>query len=683
MKNKRIAVFANGWSNEYLKNVIEGIHHGAKKDGVDVFVFMTYILPGNGPLQFKSQQNIFHLPKPEDFDGAIMLTNTFNIPDERERVCALFQRSGVPMVTTEVKVPGMAFIGSDNYHGVCDMVNHLIEKHNVKNIVYVAGVKGNPECAIRKKAVEDSLHAHGLELMDTLQADFSFMWARYLIETWMNEAKPLPDAFVCANDHMALGVSWTLHQRGVDVPKDVIVTGFDNISQNQLAFPIISTVSKCVDKLGEQAYAELKRQMQKPDPKVEKEYPSMFLPAESCGCKLSKEAKNRRLEKVRNIYMDGTFNEIIDNFCRGLSVAAAKVETKEEFNEIVGKMFSPMNFLSKDFWICTEPAFFELDDEKYPRRIRGYSKKMDVILEIRNNVPIPPYTFHSKEIVPGYRKVPGESNLYILAPLNDADFTIGYIVLKNSPEAVYNLSLNKWLSNMDAMFITMRQYIFAQIANRKLKEVYMTDFLTGMYNRTGCERVLFSFIETAKKEGRTSVLLFSDIDCMKKINDGYGHLNGDIAIKATADAMRKSLPEGWLFGRYGGDEFVAVGEIPDEKLIMMQKENLAKSMKAYIADANLSFRLSASVGFTVIHPEDEGTIDDFIRYADESMYAEKEKAHKRIEREEKSRSPKAGSTQKKTNGKKEALKGDKKATVKGRTSKAKDAEKSKKPTVRG
>ena len=158
----------------------------------------------------------------------------------------------------------------------------------------------------------------------------------------------------------------------------------------------------------------------------------------------------------------------------------------------------------------------------------------------------------------------------------------------------------------------------------------MTDFLTNMYNRTGCENVLFSFIEEAKKQGKDSILVFADINYMKMINDDYGHLSGDAALRATAEAIRRALPNDWLFGRYGGDEFVAVGAL-DDRIHVNLKDDFHKALEDVKEEFKLRFMLSVSVGYTIIRPGDNGTIADYIKTADDSMYEEKQKAHEQIE----------------------------------------------------
>ncbi|MBP5330742.1 MAG: GGDEF domain-containing protein, partial [Lachnospiraceae bacterium] len=603
-RNHKIAVFANGWSGDFLELMLEGIRKQAAVFGVDVFVFVSYIFWGEPGPQSMSQLNVFHLPDPGDFDGAIMLTNTFNIPQEKERVCALFHDAGIPMITTEVPVENMAFVGTDNYGGMRKLADHLINDHNVKNIVYIAGIEGNEECAIRRRAVEDALEEHGLKLMDSFYGNFGYFRTAQELEAWLEKGMPLPDAFVCANDLMAIGAASTLYDHGIDVPGQVIVTGFDNIKEARIFHPLLATVSREWGQLGENAFITLFDQISHPDPSYSRMYDSKFIPSESCGCKPDPAAIKFRLDSVRNRYADSNKTEMLDIFFQEMRIPMAKVESKEQFYEAATQTLGVHDFIGSDFCICTEPLFFELDDESYPKRIRGYSKKMDLLYGRVGETPIPQRQFDSKEIYPGYKHVEGRSDLFIVAPLNNVDFIIGYVVVRNDPAALYDLRLRKYVSDINTLFITIRQYIFAQQTNRKLKEIYMTDFLTNMYNRTGCDKVLYSFIDEERKAGRETVLMFADINYMKLINDDYGHLNGDIAIKATAEALRAAMPDDWLFGRYGGDEFIAVGHCKDEAMAEVLKQKFTDILKNIVTVQRISFTLTASIGYTIIKPDD-------------------------------------------------------------------------------
>ena len=626
MKN-RIAIFTNGYSNEFIQHVLGGIQKKAKEDGTDIFVFVTYCTIIDDELQNKCQLNIFHLPDPADYDGAIMLTNTYNFPDEQERVCARFQRAGVPMLSLEGKVPDMSSVCSENYEGMHDLVLHLIDEHNAKKIIFVNGVKENAENTIRRQALTDALASRGLELYADMDGDFSPYSAYLHMTRFLEEGRELPDAFVCANDIMAIGINRALAEHGLKVPDDVILTGFDRVAEGRYTVPILATVSRGWENFGEIAYEKLMYQIAHPKERFEHTVKSFFIPSESCGCKPTEEMSAYRYDRIRNLYFDNLSTAIMEVFFQRLQMALSDAERKEDFYENGLKEIRDVPEFGDDYCICTEPAFFELEDESYPQRIRGYSAKMDILYERKKGKKYPISTFNSGKLYPGYEHVEGGSDLYILAPLNHHDYIIGYIAIKNGPQMLYNSNLRSFIMSLNAILFSMRRYIFAQKNNRELKKIYMTDALTGLYNRTGCRNVLYEYINKRKEKGERSVLVFTDIDRMKTINDVYGHLNGDLAIKATADAFQKFSPNDWIFGRYGGDEFIAVGECVSEESIPMELKAIKANMTEYFKTLNLSFALHASMGYTVIEPDDEGKIEDYIKKADDSMYQEKKRVH--------------------------------------------------------
>ena len=627
----RIAIFTNGFSNEFVEYIVTGVHDRAKEDGADVFVFVTFCTANAHELQNKCQLNLVHLPDPNEFDGAIMLTNTFNLPDEQERVCARFQRAGVPMLSLEVDVPDMSCIKSENYNGVRDLARHLIEHHNARKILYVNGIKGNAENTIRRQALIDVLNEHGLSLFAEFQCDYGFYTAYLQMTNYLNEGNILPDAIVCGNDNMALGISSALNEKGLSAPNDVLLTGFDRIKEGQFTFPILATVSRGWENFGKRAYDKLKYQIQNPDERFSEEYHSYFIPSESCGCPASDVAVKNRFNAIRNSYFATLEQNMMDIFFQGLQIPLSMATKKEDFMEKGMKDSVDLPQLGKNYCVCVEPVFFELDDEQYPKRIRGYSSDMAVLYELREGQRRSLDHFDSKALYPDYDHKEGQSDLYVFAPLNYMNYIIGYVAIKNAPDLLFNLSLSRFVMNMNAQLFSMRRHIFSRRANLELQKIYMTDALTGLYNRTGCEKVLYDLITSRKQNGQKSVLVFADIDRMKTINDVYGHLNGDLAIKATADAFRKYSPEDWLIGRFGGDEFIAVGPCPPTDEIEDLIHRLSESMNESFKSHNLAFVLHASIGYTVIEPEEDATVDDYIGRADKYMYVEKEKYHEYID----------------------------------------------------
>ena len=209
---KRIAVFANGWSNEYLELVLEGAKKRATEDNVDLFVFLNYSSgseqdPGN-----IGESMIFNLPNIADFEGVLLMGNTINMPYEREQLREQILKYKIPAISLEYEMEGIPYIGTDTYQGIYKLMLHVLEVHHAHNFLFVSGPKNNQESESRKKAVEDALETAGLVLKEEniIEADWSYFLAHERTIDYVTSHDKLPDAIVCANDEMAIGVCTAL-----------------------------------------------------------------------------------------------------------------------------------------------------------------------------------------------------------------------------------------------------------------------------------------------------------------------------------------------------------------------------------------------------------------------------------------------------------------------------------------
>ncbi|MCQ2505076.1 MAG: GGDEF domain-containing protein, partial [Saccharofermentans sp.] len=151
----------------------------------------------------------------------------------------------------------------------------------------------------------------------------------------------------------------------------------------------------------------------------------------------------------------------------------------------------------------------------------------------------------------------------------------------------------------------------------------------GLYNRMGYEKIAIPYLDELRRSGSASVIMVVDINRMKVINDKYGHLQGDTAIKTVADVIRSSIPKNWKAVRYGGDEYVIIGDcIAAEDMEALKAEIINKAMRLSI-EMSLPFRLSVSVGSVIIQPGNDLKNEEYFRMADEAMYEMKEEAHRR------------------------------------------------------
>ena len=156
-----------------------------------------------------------------------------------------------------------------------------------------------------------------------------------------------------------------------------------------------------------------------------------------------------------------------------------------------------------------------------------------------------------------------------------------------------------------------------------LRELSITDELTGLSNRRGFFAFAQQQIKHARRNSERMVLFFADLDDLKSINDTYGHVAGDRALADAARIFAETFRDSDIIARMGGDEFaVILGNAPDSG-IETARNRLEKRPVEYNARRDGKFRLAVSVGLTIFDPAKPVSVDELIRQADERMYEEK------------------------------------------------------------
>jgi len=176
------------------------------------------------------------------------------------------------------------FLG-DNIGGMTAIARHLMQQHKHRRLCFVAGPKDAPDAAERRLAFEQAVAASpGSGITQVIGGDFSedsgIAAARILLAR-----KSLPQAVVCANDQMAIGVLRELQRAGVRIPADVAVTGFDDVHASQVIDPSLTTVSQPFRDLGSRATHRLLARIDNPAlPQAVEVLPTQVVIRASCGC---------------------------------------------------------------------------------------------------------------------------------------------------------------------------------------------------------------------------------------------------------------------------------------------------------------------------------------------------------------------------------------------------------------
>ena len=157
----------------------------------------------------------------------------------------------------------------------------------------------------------------------------------------------------------------------------------------------------------------------------------------------------------------------------------------------------------------------------------------------------------------------------------------------------------------------------------ELRILSLVDELTGLYNRRGFFTLAAQLFKQANRRKKGIFMLYADIDNMKKINDVFGHKEGDAALTEIGNILKTNYRESDIIARIGGDEFVVipVGTICDdiEKII----ERLEKSLEVYNSEKKHEYRISLSMGVAFYDPDHPCSIEELLIQGDKLMYKHK------------------------------------------------------------
>jgi diguanylate cyclase (GGDEF)-like protein len=170
----------------------------------------------------------------------------------------------------------------------------------------------------------------------------------------------------------------------------------------------------------------------------------------------------------------------------------------------------------------------------------------------------------------------------------------------------------------------LRQFIEQQRDVTKLRELAIHDGLTGLINHQQFKEVLDTELSRANRYKHPLTLIFADIDHFKRINDTYGHLAGDYALKVVAKCLKDSVRTCDVVSRYGGEEFgVILPETPLEGAVV-----LAERLKKALSELQMDYegrKLSVTLSFGIAPflQNRDITRDELIKEADDALYQAK------------------------------------------------------------
>lgn len=305
----------------------------------------------------------------------------------------------------------------------------------------------------------------------------------------------------------------------------------------------------------------------------------------------------------------GIVDVVIGMLAKILEFSVAAIVVKEEHN--VECIFKPNRPVSK----------------LYLNKVREYTKeyltKYDIDVSSEESM-----TVFDPEKIKETGDAKEQQISYFVVPIKYADNLGGVIILAHG-------TADKIASKEEGFFKTVVKEGYVIIQNawlyRKIRNLAITDSLTGIYNRG------FFYASLSKEFARTErfklplTFLLLDIDYFKKINDTYGHLQGDDVLRKVARIFKKNIRVYDILGRYGGEEFSIVMPEAKQGDGFGLAERIRQEVEQYtFGSENKGMKCTISIGVSSYPDAEIKTIEDLIRKADTALYKAKSEGRNRV-----------------------------------------------------
>ena len=640
---KKIALIMDGWKRFFTYAWPAGVLERIRETNEDVNL---YIFNSSGDWSRDEdynigEYNIYRLPDLNDFDGIIVDLNNIRYPKVREYVISSAKATGKPVISIANEIEDFYYVGINNEKAMRMMIEHLYEKHGCKKYWFVMGPEDNYENVKRIAALRAYMDEKQLTYSESDFYCESFEYQcgvngfEKLLET--HDKGRLPQAIICGNDNIAVGVCEAATAHGYQVPEDFCVTGFDNFDKAAYYEPRISTISHIRENVGI-ACVDLFLHIwkgEKPDRFYYTDTEGIFW--DSCGC-MTGEVPDQA-EYLKGQVMYGIETARFEDEVFSLEYELLKCNTVREMMYCIPQCIPSLKcdamYLILDSHMDTYKeqvkthrslSFFEEEDF----HVEGYPKCMQVKFAYKNGKMLDTDQMEIEGIFPFFEPQKGGTD-FLFLPMHFRNRTVGYFVIENAVYLMEKQYLFQVIKTLTNAMENLHKKEKLEHMNQILSDLYVRDSVTGLYNRMGYQKLSISYFTIMREKKMPVLVMFIDLDRLKYINDTFGHEYGDFAIVSIAKAMLKHCDADAIAARTGGDEFIVLEGAKDEESgrVLAQKirTELSKTQRAM----QLPFDLSASIGAVVAHPGEENVLESYVKQAEMLMY--EEKAEKKVSRD--------------------------------------------------
>lgn len=276
--------------DDYQIGIVRGAAQVAEPANVQLVCIAGGVV-GDARADRRSERNfLFDLIEPHQFAGVLSLSGSLSNQLGIAKFTDFLGKFGdLPLVNLGVEIPRSPSITVDGAAGMRAVVSHLIRVHNHRRIAFIRGPVSSIEAEQRYEAYRAVLEENGiaLDLPLVLQGSWLRESGTLAVRELLDQRGVRPEslnAIIAANDYMALGVLDALAERGIAVPAEIAVTGFDDLDVTRCAVPPLTTVRQPTEALGRDGLRRVIALANGGEEPLMSELLAQMVERRSCGC---------------------------------------------------------------------------------------------------------------------------------------------------------------------------------------------------------------------------------------------------------------------------------------------------------------------------------------------------------------------------------------------------------------
>lgn len=625
---KVIAFVLACFSNDEQVRIIKKVAEECKNYQCKVMFFSTITDFYFDDLIDAGEKNIFDLISVERFDAIVLMSESFKQDKEQLALVKRANAAGVPIFAIDKCFAGCINLTFDYGNCFREIVEHMVEVHGFKTINFMGGMPGNSYSEERLEIYRDVLEKNGIPY-DEKRVFYGYFWedptllAMEQMFEDIADGMSMPEAIICANDVMALTVINFLRKKGYRVPEDVAVSGFDAIELEKYSNPRLTTGVYNIEDMIQTCLRMITQENTEIREHAVPIYNTMQI-GHSCGCDgveachITDEMRKLKAEVHLLMKYQSEVNQMVANY--------GNLENLETLARAIPDYMSLLRY--EHFWIGFEDTFtgmMGIADKVHLEVSEGPDKNVGVLHYESGQIQgaLKDWCIMSQsEVIPGRDEFFEENDYVMVTVLHIKGTKVGYAAISFDMSQFNFLAYNPFLTNL-------RHMLELQKSQRQIMRIYERDQLTNLYNRSGFYKKVQRILDD--KEEKELSVIFIDMDGLKKVNDTYGHAEGDEALQAIGKIIEASTA-GEITARNGGDEFlIAFAGSETGKRAEEIRDLIIQGLDAYNQTSTKEYVLSASIGVFTDNIRNH-TLDYFLKQADDKMYIEKSRHKKELEK---------------------------------------------------